>query len=476
MLDTFITYLKTHWKSIAVFTLVFGLLLIPFIYRLGSFALFSYDEAWYAAIARNSIRNADFFDLSFNQERFNDHPPLGFALMSLSIFLFGENEFAIRLVSAVSGVLCLFLMYLAGKLIANKWVGVTAAAMLFSSLWFMFRARSGNLDILLLLFITLALFSLLKALKHKQFLYLATVGLAFALLTKTMVGLGLLPAFAVTYFYVRKQLTIRYIWRNFLLLFAIVFPWYAYQIYLNPPGDGHMGYIGHFFTIGLKPQGNTISFENVLASLRFLSIASGKWFKVSLLGGLAALILLWKKPAKRQMLRILLVTLVGFGVPMMITKRIEIWHLLPLLPPLYLLTAYAAYDIWSVIAPKYSVLPKLTMIFFMAIAVFQFWQFSSLLYPVEAFSGQKDIGIASRKYNRVYLFETFYPSLVYYADVRVEYANVVFNKELLLDQLLANPTDENYAILINKATFKQLQEAQKRVTILYENPDYYLVK
>ena len=148
-----------------------GALLTLFLYRLNDTALTSYDEAWYASITRTVAQTGNLFRLQFNGATFTDHPPLGFWLMAVPTALFGSSELSARLIPALAGFGCVLLMYAVGKVLKNTATGITAGALLCSSLWFLHRARSGNLDTIFLFFLLLTLYCLLRTNRHVRWWY-----------------------------------------------------------------------------------------------------------------------------------------------------------------------------------------------------------------------------------------------------------------------------------------------------------------
>jgi 4-amino-4-deoxy-L-arabinose transferase len=83
------------WPDVLiVFLLCF---LLPFFFfNLGLSSLVSWDEAWYAEIARNIIKSGDIFNLTWNQMAYYDHPPVGFWLIAIGEILFGYSEFGYK--------------------------------------------------------------------------------------------------------------------------------------------------------------------------------------------------------------------------------------------------------------------------------------------------------------------------------------------------------------------------------------------
>src|SRR3989344_3929241 len=130
-----------------LFCVIFLFLFLPiFFYNLGGYSLVDFDEAWFAEVARNILINRSPFLLTFNELPFIEHPPFGFWLMDGAFILFGVTEFSARFFSASLGFGSLFVVYFIGKELFNRTIGMIASLVLLSSVWFLFRARSANLD------------------------------------------------------------------------------------------------------------------------------------------------------------------------------------------------------------------------------------------------------------------------------------------------------------------------------------------
>ena len=160
---------KSYFLDILV-TILLSATLPLFFYKLGQSSLVNWDEAWYAVISRNILTTGDPLNLIYNGLPYIDHPPAGFWLIALSFKLFGINEFTARLASAVAGFISLIVVYFLGKELFNRAVGITSALALSSSVWFLYRARSGNLDTILAMFFVLTLLFAVHAVKSNIFL------------------------------------------------------------------------------------------------------------------------------------------------------------------------------------------------------------------------------------------------------------------------------------------------------------------
>src|SRR3989344_7214231 len=170
-----------------------------FFYKLGQSSLVSFDEAWYGDIARNIIKNKDLINLKFNGNAYLDHPPAGFWLIAASENFFGANEFGVRFAPSLSGLFCMLILYLLCNKLFSRSVGFAAALSLPSAFWFLFRARSGNLDVILTFFFLLTIYFSILASKEKKFLLPWSIALSYLILTKTLIPFTILPALLIIF-------------------------------------------------------------------------------------------------------------------------------------------------------------------------------------------------------------------------------------------------------------------------------------
>src|SRR3989339_1572104 len=118
-----------------------------FVYRFDWNTLVSWDEAWYGSIAREMLKTGDWMRMIWNSKPYYDHPPMGFWLIVISYKLFGISEFSTRLPSVVLSLLTIILVYKTGlELFGKKIIGFIAALVMGTSVWYLIRVRSGNLD------------------------------------------------------------------------------------------------------------------------------------------------------------------------------------------------------------------------------------------------------------------------------------------------------------------------------------------
>lgn len=318
---------------VCLFLLIFTPL---FLYNLGGFNLEDFDEAWYGEIARNISINHNPLLLAFNGNPYTDHPPLGFNLMALSILLFGPTEFAVRFPSAILGLMSLICIYFIGKNLFSRTVGIASSLVLVSSVWFIFRARSGNLDSILVFLFLLCFYFAVKLKQNSNFIYFLSVSFAALLLTKTLIGLSLvLPI--LSFIVIHKVKIPKRKLFFALTLFLIVFlPWFLVN-YLQ----FGLGFIKNQINIGLRPGASqSVNLKEILRSqtLTYLHFGIRKWYYPALISIAVSLFFSLKNKNLIPLLLWVLVLLYGFTN----NAKTEIWHILPLYPPLALLTAYTA--------------------------------------------------------------------------------------------------------------------------------------
>ena len=233
------------------------LIVYTFLSGLGSYELLSKDEPRYSECAIEMIENQDFIVPKFNfQDRF-DKPPLFYWLIAASYKLFDISAFSSRLPSAVCAILLiLFTWYTVGKVL-GKTSGYLSAAILATSIEFIFLGRRAATDMTLCLFISSALYSLylsyfIKEWKEKIFwVILSGMFAGLAILTKGPVGI-VFPLFILTLFLLlRKQFDVKHLKIYFLITFfatLISLPWYV-LVHIKTQGEFTKAF---FFTHNLE--------------------------------------------------------------------------------------------------------------------------------------------------------------------------------------------------------------------------------
>ncbi len=84
---------------------------IAFLWKLGSVGLVDETEPLFAEAARQMVVTGDWITPYFNQETRFDKPPLIYWLMAIAYQIFGVNEWAVRLPSALSAIVLMLVVF-----------------------------------------------------------------------------------------------------------------------------------------------------------------------------------------------------------------------------------------------------------------------------------------------------------------------------------------------------------------------------
>jgi len=445
-----------------------GAVLSLFLYRLNDTALTSYDEAWYASITRTVAQTGNLFRLQFNGATFTDHPPLGFWLMAVPTALFGSSELSARLIPALAGFGCVLLMYVVGKVLKNTATGITAGALLCSSLWFLYRARSGNLDTIFLFFLLLTLYCLLRTNRHVRWWYGATLSFVCLFLTKTLVGAGILPVFGLILWMQRKTLRLDVLLKMAVLAVAGIAPWYVYNASLDPH---FLAY--HFLTIGARQESGTFALSALTQSLDYLRYGIGKWFRLVLLSIPLGAVLFARNHAFQKPFLILTFTTMGF-LPFFFSSQVQIWHLLPVYPPVLLFCALVLIDI----AERFSLLFRwsvpLAVAGVLTLAGLQLRDMSGLLYTrTPQASAERSIAQDAGEFAHIFLDDPAYPAVVYYSQTKVTPLSTHPEAYQVITTVLQAKGDP---VLTRTGRLRELDRDGISYTILHQRDDFVLIR
>ncbi len=208
-----------------------------YFYNLGLNQVWQPNEAFYAEGAKNMLRTGDFLTPIFNGEVRLNKPPMTYWLTALSFYLFGLNEFALRLFQVLAGLGTGLLTALMALRLSDRRTALFSFIALTLALQFIANARYTSPEVLLCFFITLSLYLWLLSYERgsRVLLFLALTASVLAVLTKGPVGF-LLPA-AVIFIYLlltdwRELLKLRY-YVGALYVAVAGGWWFLYQFLTN---------------------------------------------------------------------------------------------------------------------------------------------------------------------------------------------------------------------------------------------------
>ena len=161
--------------------ILFAVLLLILIINNWSLTLIDQDEAAYAGFGKNMLEQGNLLIPNFTWSDVHRKPPLLFWLITFSYKIFGINEFATRLPLTISVFLVYLLIYFQGKIFFGKETASLATIILGTSLFVPTLGKFAYTDGLLLLFHTLAGFSLLHIIQKKSYKWVAIFWFAFAM-------------------------------------------------------------------------------------------------------------------------------------------------------------------------------------------------------------------------------------------------------------------------------------------------------
>lgn len=187
-------------KYVILFLIVF----VPLFVHLEKLPIRIWDEARLAVSAYEMLQNKDFIVTYFDgsPDMWSTKPPLMIWAQAFCMSIFGVNELAVRLPSAIATLLtCFVLLRFCTRELKNFWMGFIAVVILVSSFGYIsiHGTRTGDYDALVTLFTTLSGLSFYTYCQHpkNRTLYLFFLYTALAVLTKSTTGLLFIPAIAL---------------------------------------------------------------------------------------------------------------------------------------------------------------------------------------------------------------------------------------------------------------------------------------
>ena len=215
--------------------LLITIALLNFFLPLGFVPLFDLDEGAFSEATREMLESGNYITTYLNGDLRFDKPILIYWLQAFSIKLFGLNEFALRLPSAIAASLWVFTIWHFARRYFNEKVAFYATLSMLGALQINIIAKAAIADALLNLFIALSLFSVWLYLESKRlrYLYFAFATIAIGFLTKGPVAI-LIPL-ATTFFYLllkrdlKQFLSILFNPIGIAIFLLIAMPWYILE-------------------------------------------------------------------------------------------------------------------------------------------------------------------------------------------------------------------------------------------------------
>lgn len=211
--------------------------------------LFDLDEGAFSEATREMFVRGDFISTYLDGNPRYDKPILIYWLQALSVLVFGVNEFAFRLPSAMAATLWVLAVFAFVRRVRDERSGLVAAIITATAFEVSVMAKAATADALLNLFIASSLFCVYLYWRERERRWLlfcfALIGLGF--LTKGPVAVLVPLAVSFLFFAFQRQLKdwLRMVFHplGILIFVVIAMPWYVVQ-YLKE-GDAFIQ--GFFF-------------------------------------------------------------------------------------------------------------------------------------------------------------------------------------------------------------------------------------
>lgn len=171
---------------------IVSILACAIVYIIGMFVnVMDVDAAQYASISREMLEKWDFIHVTNRYKDYLDKPPLLFWLSSLSMYVFGVNNFAYKLPSILITILGIYSTYRFSLLYYKKEVAYLSAVILASTQALFLITNDLRTDTNLLGTFIFSIWHIAAYLKHKKLINLVwgSVGIGLAMLAKGPIGI-----------------------------------------------------------------------------------------------------------------------------------------------------------------------------------------------------------------------------------------------------------------------------------------------
>ena len=324
-----------------------------FFWLLGGWGFFDPDEGRYAEIAREMIARGNWITPTLGYTPYFEKPPLLYWLTALSFRVFGQSEWAGRLVPALAALAGLFLTYMLGRRMFGARAGFLGAVILATTVSWPMAARFLIIDMLfsVLLFGALAFWWMGHSARENDetntrrrgYFLGFWVALALAVLAKGPVAVVLAGLVIGCYWLLcRRGSTLREMeWLPGVLLFLLITaPWFVLVAKSNPGFNHYFWYgqhIGRFLGKGDNRE-HVKSFTYFFVMLPLLFFPWSFFLPAAFLHGWRKI---WPPNTPRRRATIYLTaaaTLILLFFSASSSKLIT--YILPIFPPLALLLGF----------------------------------------------------------------------------------------------------------------------------------------
>ncbi len=232
---------RPHWLSDVV--LVTFVAAVFFGIMLGTRELGVPDEARYSEIPREMVASGHYITPRLDGVLYFEKPPLFYWLQTVSIHLFGLNQWSMRFWTAFFAVLGCVAVYVTGRSLYNRRTGLLSALVLGTSLLYFGMGHIVTLDMTVSVLVSLSLFAFMLAYRappgpaRRWGMWAAFLWAALATLTKGLIGI-VFPMMAIGLWIIALWdwpiLKRMYLPTGFALFLLVAAPWHVLMQLRHP--------------------------------------------------------------------------------------------------------------------------------------------------------------------------------------------------------------------------------------------------
>ena len=328
---------------------LFILIYLVFFLKLGSFHMRLWDESMFAVNTYEMLHNGKYFSLYFDgkPDLFNTKPPFTSWIQLLSVKLFGYNELALRLPSALASAASVIIVFrFISKQFSILWAWISALILLTSAGFVHFHtARTADSDSLLCLFVLVSNLYFVNYLMtdKKKYILLFFVFISLAFATKMYAALLFIPAYAILLI-MQKKMKGFVLNKQFLIGISLFLISAIGLILLR-----EMDTPGYFQEILSKDAGRILNVvENHKESAtfyfdNFFTTRFSGWFVLLILG---AVLSFFTENKSHKSFLISLTTLVAVYLAIITFSITKLeWYDMPLFPIMSVIASYPVYQL-----------------------------------------------------------------------------------------------------------------------------------
>ncbi len=303
-----------------------------------------WDESMFAVNTYEMMHNGHYFSPHFNgaPDICNTKPPLTSWFQIISVKIFGYNEMALRLPSALAAAFSILILFLFIARRYDKMLAWISALVLLTSQGFItfHTARTADADSLLTFFLLIANLYFLKFLLDEKrtdvLLFFIFITLAFA--TKMYAALLFCPAYPVILLMQKKLklFTLNIAFFSGILIFIFISAGMAYAREMAAPGYLNEVFFkdaGRVLHVVENHREATLFYLDNLFAYRFAA-----WF-ILLIAGVVLSFFTSSKTEKKLLISLSILSIVYLIIISASVTKLE-WYDMPLFPLLSVMAAY----------------------------------------------------------------------------------------------------------------------------------------